>query len=278
MPNWTLEIRRPNKPTRQFPVAPGVYPVGSDADNGIILPDPSVSWRHAVLSILDDGVFIEDLMSEGGTFVDGVRVEGRRRVQPGQVITMGCYTLVLSDGSTPAAAPAPAAAAPAAAIAAAPTPPAAAPSPVAAPSAVGARAEEERRRSIRRQIQQELLKRLDIKRMAAGHVNEKDLRAKAYEVIHQIIRDVRDRLPPDIQPEALVKEVYDEALGLGPLEDLLADPEITEIMVNGPNRIYIERDGKLHLTGKTFLDDDSVLAVIERIVSPIGRRIDESQP
>ena len=59
------------------------------------------------------------------------------------------------------------------------------------------------------------MERLDIKRMAASQINEKDLRAKAYEVIHHIIRDVRDRLPPGIEPEALVKEVYDEALGLG---------------------------------------------------------------
>jgi pilus assembly protein CpaF len=65
---------------------------------------------------------------------------------------------------------------------------------------------------------------------------------------------------------------------LGPLEDLLADPSVTEIMVNGPSRVYVERRGKIELTEKTFLDDGSVLAVIERIVSPLGRRIDESQP
>ena len=114
--------------------------------------------------------------------------------------------------------------------------------------------------------------------MAAGHVNEEELRRRALAEIRQIIGEVRDRLPPDIEPEAVAREVYNEALGLGPLVDLLEDPTITEIMVNGPERVYIERDGKLHLTGRTFLDEDSVLAVIERIVSPIGRRIDESQP
>ncbi len=278
MSDWTLEIARPGKPVRRFPLAPGIYPIGSDAENGVILPDESVGWRHAVLSILDDGAYIEDLMSETGTWVDNRRIEGRSAVPPGRPVRIGCYTLTLSNGaatSTPAAVPTPSAsAAPGGA---------AAPGTAAAPAArseaaASARAEEERRRSVRRQIQQELLKRLDIKRMAASRINEKDLRAKAYEVIHQIIADVRSRLPADIRPEALVKEVYDEAIGLGPIEDLLADPEITEIMVNGPDRVYIERGGKLLLTGKTFLDDDSVLAVIERIVSPIGRRIDESQP
>ena len=72
--------------------------------------------------------------------------------------------------------------------------------------------------------------------------------------------------------------MFDEAVGLGPLEDFLEDPDITEIMVNGPGQIYVERDGKLVLSDKTFMDNNSVLTVIERIVSPIGRRIDESQP
>jgi len=89
---------------------------------------------------------------------------------------------------------------------------------------------------------------------------------------------VRDKLPPGISPESLVREVYDEALRLGPLEDLLADDTVTEIMVNGHQQVYVEKLGKLVLTNLAFMDDASVLAIIERIVSPIGRRIDESQP
>ncbi|OGV59237.1 MAG: type II secretion system protein E, partial [Lentisphaerae bacterium RIFOXYA12_FULL_48_11] len=81
-----------------------------------------------------------------------------------------------------------------------------------------------------------------------------------------------------MDPEGLMKEIYDEAIGLGPIEDLLADNDVTEVMVNGPSQVYIEKKGKLILTDKAFLDEASVLAIIERIVSPIGRRIDESQP
>ena len=76
----------------------------------------------------------------------------------------------------------------------------------------------------------------------------------------------------------LVKEILDEALGLGPLEDLLADKSVSEIMVNGPYRIYFERDGKNRLSDVTFTNDRQVLNVIERIVAPIGRRIDEKTP
>lgn len=96
--------------------------------------------------------------------------------------------------------------------------------------------------------------------------------------VEGIVKEVAPRLPPEISPQALVKEVYDEAVGLGAIEDLLADPDITEIMVNGALRVYVERKGRIELTDRTFLDDKTVLSVIERIVSPLGRRIDESQP
>ncbi len=76
----------------------------------------------------------------------------------------------------------------------------------------------------------------------------------------------------------IVKELLDEALGLGPLEDLLDDPEVTEIMVVGPYKVYFERSGKLRLSDVTFTNDRQVLNVIERIVAPIGRRIDEKTP
>lgn len=76
----------------------------------------------------------------------------------------------------------------------------------------------------------------------------------------------------------IVKEILDEALGLGPLEDLLRDKTISEVMVVGPYKIYYEQGGKLRLSDVTFTNDRQVLNVIERIVAPIGRRIDEKTP
>lgn len=74
-----------------------------------------------------------------------------------------------------------------------------------------------------------------------------------------------------------MKEVCDEALGLGPLEDLLADDRVTEIMVNGRDNVFAEISGKLSRTEYSFTDDAQLLAVIERIVTPLGRRIDENR-
>ena len=79
-----------------------------------------------------------------------------------------------------------------------------------------------------------------------------------------------------MEREKLVNEVLDEVLGLGPLEPLLKDPTISDILVNTHKRVYIERKGKLEATDVIFKDDAHLLQVIDRIVSAVGRRIDES--
>lgn len=76
----------------------------------------------------------------------------------------------------------------------------------------------------------------------------------------------------------LLQETYDDVMGLGPLEPLLSDAEISEIMVNGPYRVYVERKGKLELSNVVFRDETHVLNIINRIVSSVGRRIDEASP
>jgi pilus assembly protein CpaF len=81
-----------------------------------------------------------------------------------------------------------------------------------------------------------------------------------------------------VERDRLVTEVHHELFGLGPLEPLLADPTISDILVNSHSNIYIERRGKLERTGITFKDDEHLMRVIERIVSTVGRRIDEAQP
>jgi pilus assembly protein CpaF len=78
--------------------------------------------------------------------------------------------------------------------------------------------------------------------------------------------------------ERLAREILDEIFGLGPLEQLLKDPTISDILVNRHNKVYIERNGKLELTGLTFKDDAHLMQIIDRIVSRVGRRVDESSP
>lgn len=90
--------------------------------------------------------------------------------------------------------------------------------------------------------------------------------------------DEEDQNIPRTQRQLIVAEIIDETIGYGPITPLLNDPHISEVMVNGPGQVYVERDGKLILTGVTFRDNAHVLHIIDKIVAPIGRRIDESMP
>jgi len=81
-----------------------------------------------------------------------------------------------------------------------------------------------------------------------------------------------------VDRQRMLEQILDEILGFGPIQPLLNDETITEVMVNGPYRVYVERKGKLTLSDVTFQGDDHVMRVIERIIAPIGRRVDESKP
>ncbi len=106
------------------------------------------------------------------------------------------------------------------------------------------------------------------------------LREKTKKVVVELLskEDIKGIIDGRDDMNRIVKEILDEALGLGPLEDLLSDKTVSEIMVVGPYTIYYEKSGKIKLSDVTFSNDRQVLNVIERIVSPIGRRIDEKTP
>ncbi|HEY7885499.1 MAG TPA: ATPase, T2SS/T4P/T4SS family, partial [Cellvibrionaceae bacterium] len=124
----------------------------------------------------------------------------------------------------------------------------------------------------------ELMRQMDLKRMQIDTLNENEVREQLGELIEGVLQSMSHKLPTGISRPRLKKIVLDETVGLGALEQLLDDPSITEIMVNAYNDIYIERNGKLVRSDVMFTSDDAVMATIERIVSPLGRRIDESSP
>ncbi len=131
---------------------------------------------------------------------------------------------------------------------------------------------------LKRRIHRRLLQYMDLKTLDMGAVNEEELRARARNLLVDIIGELEADIDPAVDRDLLIKEVLDEALGLGPLEDFLEDESITEIMVVDKDNLYVEMSGKLTFTGKTFTTHEAVLAVIERIITPLGRRIDESSP
>src|SRR5688500_89677 len=124
-------------------------------------------------------------------------------------------------------------------------------------------------------LHRKLLEQLDVSKLVGQEPAE--LRRNVEEAARTLLTAEDVALPRDDRLR-LIEEVADEVLGLGPLEPLLADPTITEIMVNGHDRIFYERKGVLHVSERVFRDEDHVMRIIEKIVSPIGRRIDESSP
>ncbi len=135
-----------------------------------------------------------------------------------------------------------------------------------------------KRRIHNRLIQELNLKRLDLKAFVDPK-KAQELKDKAESMVSDfLVEEAGSFISSQEIRKKLVKEILDEALGLGPLEDLLADQAITDIMVNNKDEIYIERNGKIELTSKKFISNEQVKTVIERIIAPIGRRIDESTP
>jgi pilus assembly protein CpaF len=105
--------------------------------------------------------------------------------------------------------------------------------------------------------------------------------AELRELVHQQLRELLDEeeITLSVQEKAqVIQQIGDGILGLGPLEPYVRDPEVTEIMVNGPEAVYVERSGKLHWTGARFFDEDQLRRTIDKIVARVGRRIDEASP
>jgi pilus assembly protein CpaF len=131
--------------------------------------------------------------------------------------------------------------------------------------------------SWRRLVHRQVLQTLDLRRRDLRLADTDVLRTEIRGVINQLL-DESISLPATIDRERLIVDVLDESVGLGPLERLLEDSSISEIMVNAPDEIWVERAGRLQRHASAFTDDAAVRSVIERIVAPLGRRIDESSP
>lgn len=128
---------------------------------------------------------------------------------------------------------------------------------------------------LKSQIHQDLLKKFDLSMME--EISEEQLRLRLATFVEESIKERRLELT-DVQRRSLVAAIQNEVMGLGPLEPLLADPTVSDILVNGPSTVYVERKGKLELTSVKFADEEHLMRIIDKIVSRIGRRVDESSP
>ena len=129
-------------------------------------------------------------------------------------------------------------------------------------------------REVKFRIQSRVIQDLDPKLDLANQV---EVRRQIEEIFGRVI-DEEGLALTRAERVRMLEQITDEIIGLGPMEPLLRDETVTEIMVNGPRQVYIERNGRLELTNVVFQNDDHVMRIIDRIIAPIGRRIDESSP
>lgn len=137
------------------------------------------------------------------------------------------------------------------------------------------------RTQLKMRVHSELIRTVDLKKLLMDTKGDENKEKEIREKTRREITLIADREAPDLAREErgkIIKEVLEEALGLGPLEDLLADPTVTEIMVNGHRKIFVEKSGKVQTSLVTFTSNDHLRRIIERIVTPLGRQINESSP
>ncbi len=301
-----IEIQAPDG-KKTLMQAPDDSVIGKGVHSEVRLDSWRVSREHARLFRTPGGVLLEDMGAFGGILVNGQRIDNQYGpLKDSDTIDIGPYKLKLAPAGLTSLATVPAqdfnsgtggaaSAAPqntAARAVPEPVDPkhtrdnfnAAAPvavaahSPVAQALATGDATRKQLEFEWRRKLHAKLLDTMDLRRHDVSAMSDEKLRKDTDQLIVQIIADADAEIPRHLDRDSLRKQVLDEAIGLGPLEELLADDSVSEIMVNRYDEIFIERAGKLVRHPLTFTGDRAVMGVIERIVAPLGRRIDESSP
>ena len=275
--------------------------IGRGRDCAVPLAGWRVAREHARIVRSPQGLMLEDLGQFHGTWVNGSRVVRHGPLAFADQIQIGGYKIRVQAQSPQAARTQAELAAQAIDVARQPhrgpphapvevRAPAAAPRPAVDHGATVDRTSEGHRARLspevldiqarhpwRKRVHDELLETIDLRRRDLMRMSDAELRAETEKLVREIL-DGLTNLPPHIDREALKREVLNEAIGLGPLEELLAGDTVSEIMVNRCDEIFVERSGKLTWYPLAFTSDRAVMGVIERIVAPLGRRIDESSP
>lgn len=280
---FDIQIDAPGRESRRVQCMHRECGIGRDDANLVMLQGWTIASKHASLVREDDGVYILSLGGRAPITVNGTRVVSRHGPIRGKdVVAIGDYILKI-NGDEPEArgVPAPAAMDFNTGEASAPTdgaPATAEAAPVSASTDLQPASTEVDVNYWRTRVHAALVRQMDLRRVDVRSMSDESLRNTTINLIDDIIkRDFTD-LPKTINPRRLAKEVLDEAIGLGPLEDLIDDATVTEIMVNAHDQIFIERSGRIVRSDVTFTSERAALAAIERIVTPLGRRIDESSP
>jgi pilus assembly protein CpaF len=269
-------IETSNRDTRHVRCLNDNCGIGKSEGNLVMLQGWNIAAEHAAFRVRNGAVFIEVVGNRATVIVNGEKVrDSHGPLRREDIVTIGAYRLRVLVDEAVAASPPPGASK----VAGNDSP--AAPGDTASSGNTEVMAVEPRSPDMmdyRLKVHAALVRQMDLRRVDVHGMSDEELRAKTSELIDEILEREFDDLPMTVNRRRLAKEVLDEAIGLGPLEDLLDDDSVTEIMVNRADQIFIERAGRVQESPVVFTSDKAVLAAIERIVAPLGRRIDESSP
>ena len=241
--------------------------IGRQPGSAVRLAGWRVARTHAEIRRIEHGFKLIDLGSLGGTWVNGERIVEYAPLAENDEIAIAGYRMRVHP-QVPEAVPACAGNGPAAREEEAP---AGQTAPGAGDTVAATDLE------WRRLLHRRLLGAIDLRRQDIRQLSAAQLRHEIEALLRELIEHER-ALPPEVDRERLAHGVLDEAIGLGPLEPLLGDDTVTEIMVNAPDEIFVEREGRIERSHAAFTGEEAVRAIIDRIVTPLGRRIDESSP
>lgn len=249
--------------------------LGRASDNDIILP----GWRtprHLASITSSQGILrIRDVSDSGQIWVNEQRISDSARLEAGDRIRLAGCELRVQPGDRRKRARS-AETAPSPDITAHKRDPDGQPMQPAVVQPVSTNGEHEIF-LLHRKIHEQLLQTIDVRRADLNRLSDTELRRETEQLIVELVNQ-QPQLPQKIDRQRLVEAVLNEAIGLGPLESLLADDSISEIMVNGPDDLFVEKNGRITRCNIRFSSAAAVHKIIERIVTPLGRRIDESMP
>jgi pilus assembly protein CpaF len=238
---------------RDVALPPGVHWIGREVDCAVCLESMGVIDRHTRLEMAADGKFgLVDLGSAQGTRVNGERIVTAGPLGPWDIVRIGDIDLRFFLAREPR---------------------------VDTPhlgAADTVMANEPEWLAAAGRLHQRLIEQLDIRRRDVASMSDEHLRSLAADLLNPLAQEESRSLGGD--PGELVHFVLAESLGLGPLETLLADEQVGEIMVNGPANLFIERSGKIERSPQRFSGEPALRGIIDRIVTPLGRRVDDASP
>ncbi len=264
---YKLLIKKSNGKESAYlaPLSDKTFNIGRAADNKIVFDENKVSRYHARITCDKDRIILEDLGSTFGTYVNDIKISQNTILNVNDVISIGNYIINIIDDEH------------------AETENSANYMPNDEIPDVESQQElnilyTDEMMKMKKRIQEKIFVELNLPEIASKDIADEELLANLEIALDKILREVRHELPYDLDSEVLRQNMMDELIEFGPISPMLRDPEITEIMVNGANRIFVEKSGKLSETSVRFFDDRHLHTIIQRIVEPLGRHVDEASP